>query len=362
MNIYTENLLNLNTRQLKRLFIEIKKEFGGCYSSDVIKQLFFKIRNGHMTGTYGIVRNGHRWIWNTAEEWSKELDISTRHFHRIIKRFVDYGLIMIQKFNSYNYDTTNHYTICFEKLAEFLPQPETPKAAECHNKLGQNVRTYIQNNLTKDINKSDGYPQVKKSPNEDQVELIEEILNSNNEKKEEPSNTTSQDMLSMWIRILGHKSSPKMSKELAPLLVAAFNRKFLQDLKNWSAYCELIKSSNWMMGDSFNLDIMWALKFSTIDRILGGELGVKYPEILSKSEDVKLNIEKIIKELDEPEEIKLVRRKIAERIGSEDYYSWFHPAKIYRVGNNIQMKAANSYAETIWNEKYNWAMKDLTVT
>ena len=173
--------------------------------------------------------------------------------------------------------------------------------------------------------------------------------------------TTSQDMLMIWNTILGEKAQTSMSKELAPLLVSAFHKKFEQSLDQWKSYCELIKTSPYLMGEHFQLSIFWGLKFSAIDRIRAGELGVK-PTLTNNSigqgviSTVTENqVEQMIEELPESTEAKTTRFQIARAIGAAAYHSWFHQATFVKRGDELQMVAPNSFVESYWETHYSWA-------
>ena len=176
--------------------------------------------------------------------------------------------------------------------------------------------------------------------------------------------TTSQDMLMIWNTILGEKAQTSMSKELAPLLVSAFHKKFEQSLDQWKSYCELIKTSPYLMGEHFQLSIFWGLKFSAIDRIRAGELGVK-PTLTNNSigqgviSTVTENqVEQMIEELPESTEAKTTRFQIARAIGAAAYHSWFHQADFVTKDGEIQLVAPNSFVEQVWETQFSWVKKE----
>jgi hypothetical protein len=366
MTISSTEILNLDFKTSEKLFLEIRKEFG-LKASEALRKLFFKSRYAERTGKWGVEIDGFRWIYHTAEEFAEELGISARQFHRIVAKFKEYGLVMVRKCYSYLKKTTNFYAICFEKLAEFLPTSKPKKVSKCQDQICHDVNIIIeeQNNLTNKINKSEGYPQAHGSyvVSYDQVNQVQNIIKFDEERKDlaprNPPNTTSQDMLSIWNEVLGHKSKAVMSKDLATWLVAAFNQKFNKEQVKWRSYCQMIASSSYMMSDSFDLEIQWALKFSTINKIFEGNLGVKYKDGIAKNAEIKHTIERGIESIDEPLEIKELRRKISESIGSAEYYSWFHPATFGSEDGKIKLTAQNPYAQRIWNERYLNLLEDL---
>ena len=155
-----------------------------------------------------------------------------------------------------------------------------------------------------------------------------------------------------------------MSKDLAPLLVSAFHKKFEQSLNLWKSYCELIKTSPYLMGEQFQLSIFWGLKFSAIDRIRAGEFGVK-PTITKNSigqgviSTVTENqVEQMIKALNEPLKAKATRLQIAQAVGAAAYHSWFHQADFVTKDGEIQLVAPNSFVEQVWETQFSWVKKE----
>lgn len=166
-----------------------------------------------------------------------------------------------------------------------------------------------------------------------------------------PKTTTAQDMLKIWNEALP-KGQSSMSKDLAPLLVSAFKRKFHEDLSCFKHYCMKIKSSEYMMNDSFQLSIFWALKFSVIDRIQNGELGVKDIP-LQKSErhqqqDALLHIESV-KEC--PKCIAL-RHKILKDRGAAEYLSWFVCGELSFSDGRFYFSSQSSFISDYVEQKF----------
>jgi DNA-binding MarR family transcriptional regulator len=80
-------------------------------------------------------------------------------------------------------------------------------------------------------------------------------------------------MLILCNKILGKSFS--MTKEIACWMRAACNRKFGNSLEKWENYLKAVKSSVYLCSEKFNLSLKWLLNFTTVDRILNGEFGVK---------------------------------------------------------------------------------------
>jgi hypothetical protein len=247
---------------------------------------------------------------------------------------------------------------------------------------------YIQKLHNKDINKSEALPikQVGQGETESKrvelVKRVKNIISKNEEKKADSSDqaylneistktrltgktSTAQDMLAIWNETLSEKAKASMSKDLAPLLVSAYSKKFEQNLDQWKRYCELIKSSTYLMGEQFQLSIFWGLKFSTIDRVRAGELGVKLNYIDSrdgygssnKSIVNESKVQEMIEALDESIEAKTTRLKIAQAVGAAAYHSWFHQAAFVSRDGEIQLVAPNPFVEQHWESQFSWVNK-----
>ncbi len=346
--------------------------------------------------TLGCKYQDYHWIYNSAESWAKQLHLSVRQIRRLISKFVESGVLRVEKLNPYKSIRTNYYSIDYDKLnASVSPKNNLETRSFVHGDIlspssCHNGTIYIETKTTnKDINKSDATPieQVGQGGTKiKQVDLVNMMIPKDMEKKEETvvglitpqtslvtensnreaiqlkkKTTTSQDMLMIWNTILGEKAQSSMSKELAPLLVSAFHKKFEQSLDQWKSYCELIKTSPYLMGEHFHLSIFWGLKFSAIDRIRAGELGVK-PTLTNNSIGqgvisavTENQVEQMIEELPESTEAKTTRLQIARAIGAAAYHSWFHQATFVKRGDELQMVAPNSFVESYWETHYSWA-------
>ena len=346
--------------------------------------------------TLGCKYQDSHWIYNSAESWAKQLHLSVRQIRRLISKFVESGVLRVEKLNPYKSIRTNYYSIDYDKLnASVSPKNNLETRSFVHGDIlspssCHNGTIYIETKTTnKDINKSEATPIERigqgRTKNK-QVDLVNMMIPKDMEKKEETAvglvspqtslvtenlkteaiqlkkkTTTSQDMLMIWNTILGEKAQTSMSKELAPLLVSAFYKKFEQSLDQWKSYCELIKTSPYLMGEHFQLSIFWGLKFSAIDRIRAGEFGVK-PTLTNNSigqgviSTVTENqVEQMIEELPESTEAKTTRLQIARTIGAAAYHSWFHQATFVKRGDELQMVAPNSFVESYWETHYSWA-------
>lgn len=330
----------------------------------------------------GCVYQGDRWIYNTAEEWGKQLQLSARYVRQLFAKFINLGIVKVAKLHKIKSVRTNYYSINYGTLNNLLCHEKTldTHAEQSSLPLGKNTLMYNDTRTTtKNLNKSE--VELKIQPGKDvlseikqveQVKLVKnEILKIEKDRKEEdqnpqtlstrkdaPKSSIAQDMLRTWNDTLGKKSPATMNKDLAPYLVGAFSTKFGREMKQWQRYCALIKTSDYLMQERFDLSIFWALKFSTIDRLRAGGLGVK-PECLTTEVVIdEVQLEEQIVTLDESDEIKMLRRAIAQAVGAASYRSWFHQASFVKKEGKTLLIAPNSFVESKWEELFPWINKE----
>ena len=351
----------------------------------------------------GINHMGNRWIYNTESQWSEQLKLSVRQVRRYISLFLSKEIIKVEKLNPYKSIRTNYYSINYEKLGCLLDSKKMDDSVNGRNvhedilssSSGHDGRMYIQRLSNKELNKSEeqgleitnqepdsknSFKQVKNLKNIVEKSRVgcQEPVSSELQftepnkvgdvyakqasdleiKKTLPKNNTAQTMLKIWNDSFGQ--DVKMSKELAPLLVSAHSKKFEKNLNQWKGYCSLIKSSSYLMGERFQLSIFWALKFSTIDRIRSGNLGVKVDAIKENSNAPAISdqqVETMIENLSESERAKETRRKIAKAVGAPMYLSWFHQAQFADRAGCIQLIAPNDFVEQYWETHFDWLDK-----
>jgi len=348
--------------------------------------------------TLGSIHQGIRWIYNSAKDWASQISISKRQMERVISKLQELEVIRVKQLAKNKFDRTSYYTINYEALNQYIGDLYGLKLAEnstptfCRDRDRNNDGVYIHKQPNKDINKSEDLPIEPVGQGEikikqvDPVKRVKNIISKNEEKKADSSDqislienlvspspigktSTTQDMLEIWNETLGEKAKALMSKDLAPLLVSAYSKKFEQNFGLWRRYCELIKSSPYLMGEQFQLSIFWGLKFSTIDRIRAGEFGVKlsaadYGERLGGSNCAVSDdnqVQQMIEALDEPVQAKAMRLKIAQAIGAAAYHSWFHQARFETRDGEIQLIAPNSFAEQYWDTHYSWIKREKAI-
>jgi len=334
----------------------------------------------------GCVYRGDRWIYNTAEEWGEQLQLSARYVRQLFAKFINLGIVKIEKLHKIKSVRTNYYSINYDTLNDLLWHEKNldTHAEQSSFPLGKNNLMYNDTKTTtKDFNKSETEmkslrsrrtfserEQVKPVKNDISKIKKERIEKKKNKKssfskinpkeieKPQPKPSIAQDMLHVWNDTLGEKSPATMSKDLAPYLVGAFSTKFGREMKQWQRYCALIKTSDYLMRERFDLSIFWALKFSTIDRLRVGGLGVKPGCLTTEVVIDEAQLEEQISTFDESDDVRMLRRAIAQAVGAASYRSWFHQASFVKKEGKILLIAPNSFVESKWEELFPWINKE----
>lgn len=115
--------------------------------------------------TLGYQKNDRKWIYNTYEEWAKQLRMSVTQTRRIIKKLRDQNILLVEKFAKSRCNHVNYYTLNHEELDKRI-QEDNPvsNVVLLHPKakvyIGQNGRsdvsildTSLTKKTTKDNNK-----------------------------------------------------------------------------------------------------------------------------------------------------------------------------------------------------------------
>lgn len=254
-------------------------------------------------GEYGIEHDGKIWIYNTLDDWAKQLGVSKRTIQRIIKALRDDGFIEATYLSDNKRDRTLFYTINYEKFNV----RKSLKHRDVLEKNGHKVdhMVYIDNN-NKNFDKSYKSPdsEISKKRSEESVQA------------KKP--TIVQDMLNEF-----KKEFPEvpvfLTRLLARNLVAAFKIKFQNSLNEWKKFLRLIKTSAYLMGERFKLTIHWILKFVTIDRLRQGDLGVKLDQVIATPKEIEQQAQQNINQLNENQICKNKRIEVLNIVGINRY-------------------------------------------
>lgn len=308
----------------------------------ILKQIHYWSSNN-----YGIWKYGKRWIYNTYDDWAKQLDVSKSTVRRAVKFLKDEKLILCEYLAKNKRDRTLFYAIDYQKLDELIEE-------KCHCK---NVSPCVQENIqNRNLNITEKHSIECKNEhmyinidnkssksNKSKIEKTDELKSEETEPfQEKKKPTTIQDMLQIFKKEFP-KATITLTKQLCRNLVAAFKTKFDSSLKTWRRYLELIKTSTFITNGKLGLSLFWIIKFITIDRIRNGELGVDYGKLPVDYDEIEGKAWNHIDSVGESKECKLFRRKIIEMISPVVYAEWFTKTILTFKENRFYLKTENSF-------------------
>jgi DNA-binding transcriptional ArsR family regulator len=267
---------------------------------------------------YGVLEEGRAWIYNTLDEWAKQLKISKSSVRRAVSSLRGKGIVDVRYLSANRRDRTLFYAVNYEKLRVFSGSKKRPvyvQKSEANEHINEHMveHMYMETRNNKQINKSN-----KSRP------AAVDILKEKDSEREKPSIV--QDMVGIWKEEIS--SEVTLTRKLCGHLVKIFKDRFNSSLKEWRKYLKLIKTSAWLTSEKFKLTLYWAIKFVTVDRLRAGELGVKKDEIPVDENEALERTRQHIDSLDETEKCKEIRRKIVKIHGAAVYNSWFRETEM----------------------------------
>lgn len=289
----------------------------------------------------GLISENKRWIYNTSSDWAAQICTSARQVRRIIKKLEELGLILINKLSKKKTDRTNWYTINYEAVRKLFPslpwteqkpansrlklQPEDSSLKDqMSSSLGHNVLMYIETETTSEIKTKQ---LDAKEPTKTEDQQVTSFCFKNDLAKK---------LLDIWNHEVGCKTTEaSMTKQRARYLVAAFKFKFNSCLEQWTAYCQAIASSQFLIKEyhqKYKLSLEWALKFDNLQRLKEGHFGVS-TAFFNKTQETTVTKESLINDsLHLPE--KEAFSRLIDSLGVGVYKSWFYDTKpqIKRTG------------------------------
>ena len=155
------------------------------------------------------------------------------------------------------------------------------------------------------------------------------IINQINHSEEKPKTTIVQDMILAYNEAV--KGTVTVSRELAPMLVAAFKQKF-KTIERWKEY--LRHKVYGKIKDTFRF-LRKILAFSIINAAMG-EMGMAEEAFPKYTSEAAFNH---VDTLREGERCKEVRKKIIERKGAEFYFTWFKRVKLIERGGRVEAES-----------------------
>jgi hypothetical protein len=297
----------------------------GRSAAIVLQQLHYWISS---SAQYGHEKDGKRWIYNTYEEWQKQIKVfSTKTIQRAFKTLLDFEIVLSERLNKKASDQTRSYTIVYEKLSELLNVEVAeffPTKDKMTKSSGQNVQIFIKN-TEKTAEKTSLSERAEKS---EKIEIFD--LNQNNQDSE--STNVAEQMLALWNDIIENNQPISLNIRRTRFLTKAHGDSFNSDMNQWTDYCYKIASSKFLMGEvnDFKASLDWCLKFDVIQKINEGQYSQGTRDVKRENKDSKkiMNEFNINHETFESIEAIALRNKIKSDVTAELYISWFEDTRI----------------------------------
>lgn len=345
---YTTRRLALNEQCLVLQPILVKDV--GRSAALVLQQMHYWISGD----TYGKVIAGERWIYNSHDDWAKQIKIySLSTIRRAITKLETLGFIKSNFLSPKKSDRTKSYTINYDKLNTHTLKTEGEGSAD-----------------RKTIPDSEILPPTKMNrPCVQNEQILIETKITSKSKNSSEANASSDivlKLLGIWEKRVGEgvgQGSLRLNPKRSRFLMAAFQTKFNRCFEQWTRYCDAIASSDFLMGRikaSFKASLDWVLKFDIVDRLFEGDFGItkKFTAMPQRAGDSQAGeggtfsvcLETTlcdemdhINTSDEPDAVKNVRKSLLKRVGQGAYVSWFRNAKIVEDTVNISLKCPNPF-------------------
>ncbi len=305
---------------------------------------------------YGYYHEGRVWIYNTLENWAKQLKVSKTSIRRCIKSLEEKNLIEKKYLQINKRDRTLSYAINQDSLEKILEQNRRPlgsKKTATHvsiSSVGKEANEHINEHMDSIYINNNKNKSSKSSARALKNFSSDENQNSNPETLKKT--TIVQDMIQIWRAEFPDKTII-LSKQIARYLVAAFKTKFDSSLEKWKTYLKTLKTSKFIMGDKFQLFFSWVIKFITIDRIKAGELGVKPDQVIHSRSDMDKKANHHIESVDESDKCKKFRRNILKILDAPTYISWFMDVVFSEnKDGNIDIQTPNSFFQDYIRNAY----------
>ena len=286
---------------------------------------------------YGVNLDGKTWIYNTLEDWADQLEISKSSVRRTIKSLKDKNFILSRYLSPNKRNRTLYYAANGDEIENFLFS-KINKTCVQKNKKIEHMDEHMNIDNNKQIDKSHKSKILIKNDFEDQRKT-----------------TTVQDMTAVWKKEFPDKPII-LNKNLARYLVAVFKEKFNSSTEAWKRYLKTLKTSAYLMNEKFKLSLWWVIKFSTVDRIRAGELGVDEQKISTDESEIFEKAVSHIRSVNESAKCKKIREKIMQALSPAIYLSWFTKIKLTeRDGDKIFSETDNcfvrNYIETNFSDR-----------
>jgi DNA-binding PadR family transcriptional regulator len=320
------------------------------------------------------IKNGRHWVYNTYKEWNKQFPFwSEVTIKRTIRSLEKDGLLIStyeDKFSKLKWYTINYENL--ESLETTVPllKPRISKSDQC-DPVDRSNRSDRQIKMTRRyINDTETTTETTNTLSFDnKFKSSKKTKQSGGERLKEYSDSSlEKEMLGIWKKFVeegrGEGSQKlELTETRKRYLSAALSKHFMKNIDQWSAFCEMIASSKFLMGDitSFKATLDWVLKDTNLQKIIQGNYKTGDRELfLRGGEQSKSEILEEINNEPGPSEWKKFKLKILHELGEGAYRSWF--SKLMFVGyqnEKVSLKASTAFIRQWIEEKYPDILKSL---
>ncbi len=310
---------------------------------------------------YGLKKDGKTWIYNTHQQWAKQIGYGITTVRESIAYLEQLGFISSDFLNPNKRRRVKYYSINFKVIEDYFAQlaykkesKKTPEKNRVEIATVSTVSEQSEQQLNRQMerqmytnNKTQENKSINQKISEGKVEEKSGPISNN------PKSTVVQDMIKIWNqefpnqKIISGSTEQTgvihLTKQLARFLVAAIKLKFENSLEKWKRYLRLIKTSAYLMGEKFKLSVMWVIKFLTIDRIRAGELGIDESKIEIDSSEIEQKAIIHADSVNESENCRQFRHGIIKKLSPAVYLSWFTKVDLIDESKKLIIRAANDF-------------------
>lgn len=164
-------------------------------------------------------------------------------------------------------------TLLKQNSSSKTPKISLPKKPPLENSPPQSVASELSQGRSRNGDLGRSYARGSFSLQKETSSLEDEIVNFPTPNLCVESKT--EEMIKIWKEEVGELGVSSLSHGLLTRLQAAFKEFFEGSLESWTAYCQMISSSKFLMGEAQNKFfkkawIIWAIRGENIERVRGG--------------------------------------------------------------------------------------------
>lgn len=252
----------------------------GLNESIVLQQIHYWL-NPRINKT---IKDHHHWVYNSYDQWKEQFPFwSAITIKRTFQSLEKMGLLITKNFNASGFNKTKWYRIDYKKLEDYAR--DASNGSERSARSDQNDPSMGSSCTQERIKMIPSYRDTETTTETSSPSQVSSLkpMASHPKKKEEAQkgkgkteDMIPENMLALWQHVVGkgegdllHRPARKAS------LLTAFERYFQGSLTEWETYCQKLTTSQFLMGETrekFRLNIDWAIKPDTIEKILDGSI------------------------------------------------------------------------------------------